>query len=83
MEMKMRRVCLVMGLVLLMADSSDAEPHGVGHPVHCCFSFSTFKIPPRLILKVEKTRSDCPNPGYIVTTLRNKFCKQDINGLTL
>ncbi|KAL6480747.1 hypothetical protein MHYP_G00117800 [Metynnis hypsauchen] len=83
MEMKMSFVCLVLGLVLLITISSDAEPHGAGHPVQCCFSFSDVKIPPRLIIKVEKNPPDCPYPGYIVTTTKYKFCKQNLNGLTL
>ncbi|KAL7862733.1 hypothetical protein SRHO_G00117170 [Serrasalmus rhombeus] len=83
MEMKMRCVCLVLGLVLLMTISSDAQLHGAGQPDECCFSFSDFKIPPKRIIKVEKTSSDCPKPGYIVTTAKNKFCKHDINGLTI
>ncbi|XP_036423688.1 C-C motif chemokine 3-like [Colossoma macropomum] len=81
MEMKMSCVCLVLGLVLLMTISSDAEPHGAGHPVQCCFSFTNIKIPPNLIIKVEKTPSECPKPGYVVTTPKNKFCKHEINGL--
>ncbi|KAI4898241.1 hypothetical protein NFI96_028742 [Prochilodus magdalenae] len=68
MEMKMSFVGLVLGLVLLIAASSDAQPHAVhsvGHPVQCCFSFSDVKIPARMIVKVEKTPSDCPLPGYV------------------
>ncbi|KAL7862734.1 hypothetical protein SRHO_G00117180 [Serrasalmus rhombeus] len=83
MEMKMRCVCLVLGLVLLMTISSDAESHGAGHANLCCFSFSDIKIPPSRIIKVEKTPSDCPKPGYIVTTAKSKFCKQDIKELNL
>ncbi|XP_017554308.1 C-C motif chemokine 14-like [Pygocentrus nattereri] len=83
MEMKMRCVCLVLGLVLLMTASSDSEPHGAGHPDECCFTFSDIKIPPKRIIKVEKTSSDCPQPGYIVTTVKNKFCKHEIKELTI
>ncbi|KAI4885227.1 hypothetical protein NFI96_006572, partial [Prochilodus magdalenae] len=77
MEMKMSFVGPVLGLVLLIAASSDAQSHGVGHPVQCCFTFSPVKIPARMIVKVEKTPSDCPLPGYVVTTQKNRFCKQE------
>ncbi|KAI4898240.1 hypothetical protein NFI96_007869, partial [Prochilodus magdalenae] len=45
---------------------SSLSAHTVGNPVQCCFSFSTVKIPARMIVKVEKTPSDCPLPGYVV-----------------
>ncbi|XP_036424055.1 C-C motif chemokine 3-like [Colossoma macropomum] len=80
MEMKMSCVCLVLGLVLLMTVSSDAGTYGTdstGHPVQCCFSFFKAKIPPKLIVKVEKTPSECPKPGYVVTTRKAKLCKQE------
>ncbi|XP_036424057.1 C-C motif chemokine 14-like [Colossoma macropomum] len=77
MEMKMSCVCLVLGLVLLMTVSSDAT-EATGHPVQCCFNFVRFQIPEDNIIKVEKTYSSCPKPGYVVTTKKNKFCMEEI-----
>ncbi|XP_036423692.1 C-C motif chemokine 14-like [Colossoma macropomum] len=76
--MKMSCVCLVLGLVLLMTVSSDAEPHGTGGPYQCCFEFVHFKIPEKNIIQVVKTHSNCPKPGYVVTTLRGQFCKEEV-----
>ncbi|XP_066505936.1 C-C motif chemokine 8-like [Hoplias malabaricus] len=80
--MKTNCLCLVLGLVLLLTGSSDAQPHAmdsVGRPVPCCFSFINFTIPVKQIEKIEKTPSSCPKPGFVVTTARRKkFCKQSV-----
>ncbi|KAL7862726.1 hypothetical protein SRHO_G00117100 [Serrasalmus rhombeus] len=79
MEMKMSCVCLVLGLVLLMTVSSDAQPHSVDdHPHNCCFNFVTFEIPDKEILKVEKIDSRCSNKGFVITTPRGKYCKKNL-----
>ncbi|XP_036424052.1 C-C motif chemokine 14-like [Colossoma macropomum] len=78
MDMKMSCVCLVLGLVLLMTISSDACPHGLCHPDLCCFNFITFKIPDTEILEVVKTHHNCPKTGYVFTTNKGKFCKEDL-----
>ncbi|XP_060783088.1 C-C motif chemokine 17-like [Neoarius graeffei] len=69
--MKMNRVFLVLGFVLIMGLYSDAQPlvfewNGVLRD--CCFDFFTGKIPPEKILKVTKTDPRCPKKGFIVTT---------------
>uniref|UniRef100_A0A3B4BZR7 Chemokine interleukin-8-like domain-containing protein n=1 Tax=Pygocentrus nattereri TaxID=42514 RepID=A0A3B4BZR7_PYGNA len=64
---KMSCVCLVLGLVLLMTVSSDATA-ALGHPDNCCFTFVTFKIPDKEILKVEKLDSSCPKQAATLTT---------------
>ncbi|KAI4897683.1 hypothetical protein NFI96_006625, partial [Prochilodus magdalenae] len=64
MKMKMSWMGLVLGLVLLMAVSSDAGPFGPNQPVNCCFKFDTSKIPESEILEIVKTDSHCPVPGY-------------------
>ncbi|KAL7862727.1 hypothetical protein SRHO_G00117110 [Serrasalmus rhombeus] len=79
MEMKMSCVCLVLGLVLLMTVSSDANPHGLeGHPDNCCFNFVTFEIPDKEILEAVKIDSRCPNEGFVITTPRGKYCKKNL-----
>ncbi|KAL6480745.1 hypothetical protein MHYP_G00117780 [Metynnis hypsauchen] len=78
MEMKMSCVCLVLGLVLLMTISSDASALAVGHPDNCCFSFVTFKIPDTEILEVVKTHPSCPKSGYVITTPRGRYCKENL-----
>ncbi|XP_017554303.1 C-C motif chemokine 14-like [Pygocentrus nattereri] len=79
MEMKMSCVCLVLGLVLLMTVSSDANPHGLeGHPVNCCFNFVTFEIPDKEILEVEKIDSRCSKQGFVITTPRGRLCKKNL-----
>ncbi|XP_022540063.2 C-C motif chemokine 14 [Astyanax mexicanus] len=76
--MKMSSVwCLALGLVLLTV-SCGAEPHGIGHPDQCCFKYTTVKIPPKQIDKVEKTSLQCPMPAFVVTTAAGrKFCVQE------
>ncbi|KAL6480753.1 hypothetical protein MHYP_G00117860 [Metynnis hypsauchen] len=78
MEMKMSCVCLVLGLVLLLIISSDATDGIEAHPFPCCYNFITFKIPDKEILRVEKTHSECPKSGYVITTPRGKFCKKNL-----
>ncbi|XP_022539621.2 C-C motif chemokine 18 [Astyanax mexicanus] len=74
---KISCVCAVLGLVLLIAVSSVSRTEDSNHPTLCCFNFVKFKIPLKNILTVEKTSSACPIPGYVVTTPRGKFCKQE------
>ncbi|XP_036424060.1 C-C motif chemokine 18-like [Colossoma macropomum] len=79
MEMKMSCVCLVLGLVLLMTLSSDAGTGDIDdHPDICCFSFITFKIPDKEILKVKRLHPDCPKQGFVITTPRGRFCMKDL-----
>ncbi|XP_060783083.1 C-C motif chemokine 14-like [Neoarius graeffei] len=66
--MKMSRVILVLGFVLIMGLYSDAQPEASQNPTECCFEFVTGKIPPEKILEVKKTDSRCPQQGFIVTT---------------
>ncbi|KAG9272037.1 C-C motif chemokine 18-like [Astyanax mexicanus] len=74
---KISCVCAALGLVLLIAVSSVSSIGGSNHPTLCCFHFVKFKIPLKNILTVEKTNKACPVPGYVVTTPRGKFCKQE------
>ncbi|KAG7329505.1 hypothetical protein KOW79_007679 [Hemibagrus wyckioides] len=65
--MKMSRVFLVLGFVLIMALYSDAQPRAP-NPEDCCFNFFNHKIPSKEILNVKKTGPHCPHQGLIVTT---------------
>ncbi|XP_060783093.1 C-C motif chemokine 4 homolog [Neoarius graeffei] len=78
--MKMNRVFLVLGFVLIMALYSDAQPKAVA-PTECCFEFFTGKIPPQYILEVKKTDSQCPQKGFIVTT--PKFPRLCVHEVTM
>ncbi|XP_060783085.1 C-C motif chemokine 17-like [Neoarius graeffei] len=76
--MKMNRVVLVLGFVLIMGLYSDAT-EGSQCPKECCFEFFTGKIPPQDILKVIKTDSRCPQQGFIVTTpKRSSLCAHEV-----
>ncbi|KAL7885327.1 hypothetical protein AOLI_G00056220 [Acnodon oligacanthus] len=44
-------------------------------PDQCCLNFVTSKIPEKEI-RVEKTPSDCPKQGCVVTTSEGKFCTE-------
>ncbi|XP_053486293.1 C-C motif chemokine 14-like [Ictalurus furcatus] len=66
--MKMNRVVLVLGFVLIMALDSDAKPDAVAPPKDCCFKFFPGKILPQTILEVKKIDSRCPQQGFVVTT---------------
>ncbi|XP_060783086.1 C-C motif chemokine 14-like [Neoarius graeffei] len=80
--MKMNRVVLVLGFVLIMGLYSDAQPMGtehIGEPKECCFEFFTGKIPPEKILKAIKTDSRCPQQGIIVTTPKlPRLCVREV-----
>ncbi|XP_060783090.1 C-C motif chemokine 14-like [Neoarius graeffei] len=72
--MKMNRVVLVLGFVLIMGLYSDAV-EASQDPKECCFEFFTGKIPPEKILKVKKTDPRCPQQGFIVTTTKlHRLC---------
>ncbi|KAL7885332.1 hypothetical protein AOLI_G00056270 [Acnodon oligacanthus] len=78
MEMKTSRVCLALGLVLLMTVSSDAAPFAPAHPELCCFNFATSEIPDAEITGVVKTHPNCPKSGYVFTTPNGRICKKDL-----
>ncbi|XP_018950216.2 C-C motif chemokine 13-like [Cyprinus carpio] len=70
--MRASSLCLVFGLVLLMARTSEAEPLAI--PQRCCFDFVDFQIPTHKIKSAVKTSSRCPVPAIVVTTPRTEFC---------
>ncbi|XP_018950217.2 C-C motif chemokine 3-like [Cyprinus carpio] len=72
--MRASSLCLVFGLVLLMARTSEAQPHASVVPKRCCFNFIDFQIPNKKIVSALKTSSRCPSPGIVVTTPRTEFC---------
>uniref|UniRef100_A0A8C1LLN8 Chemokine interleukin-8-like domain-containing protein n=1 Tax=Cyprinus carpio TaxID=7962 RepID=A0A8C1LLN8_CYPCA len=71
--MRASSLCLVFGLVLLMARTSEAQL-APAVPETCCFSFIDFQIPTQKIVSALKTGSHCPAPGIVVTTHRTEFC---------
>ncbi|XP_058253905.1 C-C motif chemokine 13-like [Hemibagrus wyckioides] len=77
--MKMSRVFLVLGFVLIMALYSDAQPFALPSE-DCCFNFYTGKIPAKNILNVKKTGSHCPQQGFVVTTVKHTgMCVREIS----
>ncbi|XP_026094590.1 C-C motif chemokine 14-like [Carassius auratus] len=72
--MRASSMCLVFGLVLMMAWTSEAQPYGPAVPQNCCFNFIDFQIPTAKIVSAVKTNSHCPVPGIVVTTPRTTFC---------
>ncbi|KAF7707729.1 hypothetical protein HF521_018947 [Silurus meridionalis] len=82
--MKMRRVFLLLGFVLIMMFDLEAMPLAVmqvGQTESCCFNFFPGKIPSNKILKVTKTGSHCTQQGFIVTTPLNLQKPLVVNGL--
>ncbi|KAK3536035.1 hypothetical protein QTP70_025514 [Hemibagrus guttatus] len=78
-NMKMSRVFLVLGLVLIMEFYSDAQPEAP-NPEDCCFKFFTGSIPAKNIQNVKKTGSHCPQQGFIVTTPKfSGLCVREIS----
>uniref|UniRef100_A0A8C1QIP5 Chemokine interleukin-8-like domain-containing protein n=1 Tax=Cyprinus carpio TaxID=7962 RepID=A0A8C1QIP5_CYPCA len=71
--MRASSLCLVFGLVLLMARTSEAQL-APAVPEKCCFNFIDFQIPTPKIVSALKTGSHCPSPGIVVTTPRTEFC---------
>ncbi|KAK9952156.1 hypothetical protein ABG768_018012 [Culter alburnus] len=72
--MRASSLCLVFGLVLLMAWTSEAQPKAPAVPLACCFSFIDFQIPDSKVVKAVRTQSYCPGTGIVVTTPRTQFC---------
>ncbi|RXN12695.1 C-C motif chemokine 4-like protein [Labeo rohita] len=75
--MRASTLCLVFGLVLLMTWTSEAytKRFAAAVPESCCFSFIDFQIPGNKIVSAEKTGSDCPQAGIVVTTQKGlEFC---------
>uniref|UniRef100_A0A9J7XSB9 Chemokine interleukin-8-like domain-containing protein n=1 Tax=Cyprinus carpio carpio TaxID=630221 RepID=A0A9J7XSB9_CYPCA len=71
--MRASSLCLVFGLVLLMAWTSEAQL-AAAVPETCCFNFIDFQIPTNKIVSAEKTNSHCPSPGIVVTTTKKELC---------
>ncbi|KAG7329508.1 hypothetical protein KOW79_007682 [Hemibagrus wyckioides] len=75
--MKMSRVFLVLGFIMIMALYTEAKP--IASEI-CCFNFFTGKIPVQNILDVKKTGSHCPQQGFIVTTPKiSGLCVREIS----
>ncbi|XP_026059228.1 C-C motif chemokine 3-like [Carassius auratus] len=72
--MRASSMCLLFGLVLLMALTSEAQPVAAAVPERCCFNFIDFQIPVTKIVTALKTGEQCPSPGIVVTTPRTEFC---------
>uniref|UniRef100_A0A673FNX1 C-C motif chemokine 4 homolog n=1 Tax=Sinocyclocheilus rhinocerous TaxID=307959 RepID=A0A673FNX1_9TELE len=72
--MRASSLCLVFGLVLLMAWTSEAQPVAHAVPESCCFVFVDFQIPAKRIVSALKTGSNCPVAGIVVKTPRTEFC---------
>uniref|UniRef100_A0A9J7Y2P7 Chemokine interleukin-8-like domain-containing protein n=1 Tax=Cyprinus carpio carpio TaxID=630221 RepID=A0A9J7Y2P7_CYPCA len=72
--MRASSLCLVFGLVLLMAWTPEAQL-AAAVPERCCFNFVDFQIPTEKIVSALKTDSKCPAPGIVVTTKKPlEFC---------
>ncbi|XP_051741021.1 chemokine (C-C motif) ligand 33, duplicate 3 isoform X2 [Ctenopharyngodon idella] len=73
--MRASSLCMVFGLVLLMAWTSEAQLAAGVIPEMCCFDFIGFQIPDSKVVKAVRTHSSCPAAGVVVTTQKNhKFC---------
>ncbi|XP_059402196.1 C-C motif chemokine 4 homolog [Carassius carassius] len=72
--MRASSLCLLFGLVLLMAQTSAQSQAAGPIPEECCFNFIDFQIPTAKIVSALKTESHCPVPGIVVTTPRTRFC---------
>ncbi|KAL1247343.1 hypothetical protein QQF64_022719 [Cirrhinus molitorella] len=73
--MRATSLCLVLGMVLLMAWTSEASPYANAVPERCCFNFIGFPIPAKNIVSALKTGTHCPVEGIVVTTIKGlEFC---------
>ncbi|KAF5886048.1 C-C motif chemokine 13-like [Clarias magur] len=73
--MKMSRVCLVLGFVLIMGLYTDALLNtldSLAKLKNCCFTFPTDKIHPKKVLDVKRTGPHCNKKGFLVTTTEHK-----------
>ncbi|XP_044527775.1 C-C motif chemokine 4 homolog [Gracilinanus agilis] len=67
----------VLTLVLIAAAfwCGDQATVGSNPPVICCFTFTSKKIPPKLVVGYEATTSTCVSDGVILSTRRGlKIC---------
>ncbi|XP_022540061.1 C-C motif chemokine 4 homolog [Astyanax mexicanus] len=76
---KMRWMGLTLGLVLLIAVSSDAAPLAIQQPEECCFTFVSFTIPKHAVEEIKRLSVHCPKPGYIVTTPKGRMCQKTLD----
>ncbi|KAF5886044.1 C-C motif chemokine 13-like [Clarias magur] len=71
--MKMTRVCLVLGFVLIMALYLDAqqmavlyhEAEALAQPEDCCFTFFSSSVPSQNILEAKRTGEHCSQQGFM------------------
>ncbi|KAI5617220.1 chemokine CCL-C25a precursor [Silurus asotus] len=77
--MKMSFVFLLLGFVLIMANDSDATAQVLINPNLCCSSYFDGNIPPKLIVKVEKTGQRCVKRGFMITTTRQQLCVRKVS----
>ncbi|NP_001166147.1 chemokine (C-C motif) ligand 33, duplicate 3 precursor [Danio rerio] len=69
--MRASSVFLLLGLTVLMAWTSEAQP---AIPEPCCFNFIDFPIPANKVVSAVRTVSRCAVKGIVVTTPRTQFC---------
>ncbi|XP_047452704.1 C-C motif chemokine 4-like [Mugil cephalus] len=67
------------GLMLLLFTvqrcSSSLVAVGQIPPERCCFDFLSGKMPRGNIVSINTTDSRCPEPAFLITTVKNKeFC---------
>ncbi|KAM9470465.1 chemokine (C-C motif) ligand 33, duplicate 3 [Clarias gariepinus] len=78
--MKMSRVFLVLGFVLIMSLYSDAEPEALAQAEGCCFTFFSGTVPPQNILEVKRTGAHCSQQGFIVKTPKfSSLCVHEVS----
>ncbi|XP_063058483.1 monocyte chemotactic protein 1B-like [Engraulis encrasicolus] len=69
--MKTACICLALGLVVMMALSSEALIYGVeAAPKDCCFNFvsNRMNMKSKAIVTARRTDAKCPKAAIIVTT---------------
>ncbi|KAF7707727.1 hypothetical protein HF521_018945 [Silurus meridionalis] len=62
-----------------MVLDSDAAPQVLINANLCCSSYFNGNIPPKLIVKVEKTGQRCVKRGFMITTARQQLCVRKVS----
>ncbi|XP_047452705.1 C-C motif chemokine 3-like [Mugil cephalus] len=74
-----KSLSFIVGLMLLLFTvqrcSSITVAMGQIPPERCCFEFLKGEIPRRAIASISTTDSRCPEPAFLIKTVKNKeFC---------
>ncbi|XP_013044721.1 C-C motif chemokine 4-like [Anser cygnoides] len=70
-KMKVSSVVLALLLVAASCSQTSSAPVGPDHPT-CCFSYTSHKLPKKLILRYYVTSTSCSLPALVFITKKGR-----------